>query len=68
MEDYDFVRRMERLGPTAYVQNPPLITSSRRFAGRRAAAIVCGWLVIHALFWLNVSPDRLARIYKSNRQ
>ena len=68
MEDYDFVRRMERLGPTAYVQNPPLITSSRRFVGRHAVAIVCGWLVIHALFWLNVSPDRLARIYKSNRQ
>jgi hypothetical protein len=41
---------------------------SRRFVGCHAVAIVCGWLVIHALFWLNVSPDRLARIYKSDRQ
>jgi hypothetical protein len=68
MEDYDFVRRLERLGPTAYLQNPSLITLSRRFVGCHAVAIVCGWLVIHALFWLNVSPDRLARIYKSDRQ
>ena len=63
MEDFDFVRRMERLGKTCCITDPPLITSSRRFAGRNPVAIVCGWLKLHALFYLGVSPDRLAKIY-----
>ncbi len=63
MEDYDFVRRLERAGPTICINDPPLVTSSRRFAGRSPAAIVLGWLKIHALFHLGVSPDRLARLY-----
>ena len=61
MEDYDFVRRPARFGPTICINDPPLVTSSRRFAGRSPAAIVLGWLEIHALFHLGVSPDRLAR-------
>ena len=63
MEDYDFVRRLERAGPTICIDDPPLVTSSRRFTGRSPAAIVFGWLEIHALFHLGVSPDRLARLY-----
>ena len=60
MEDYDFVRRLERAGPTICINDPPLVTSSRRFIGRSPAAIVFGWLKIHALFHLGVLPDRLA--------
>lgn len=67
MEDYDFVRRMERAGPTACIAEPPLITSARRFRGRPALAIVAGWLAIHALFHLGVDPERLARLYRSER-
>ncbi len=63
MEDYDFVRRLERAGPTCRVEEPPLTTSSRKFAGRRASVIMFGWVVIHALYWLGVSPERLARFY-----
>jgi rSAM/selenodomain-associated transferase 2 len=63
MEDYDFVRRLERAGPTCRVDDPPLVTSSRKFAGRRASAIVWGWVVIHVLYWLGVSPERLAGFY-----
>jgi rSAM/selenodomain-associated transferase 2 len=63
MEDYDFVRRLERTGPTVCIGEPPLITSSRKFHGRHPVGIVCGWLWIHALWHLGVSPDRLARIY-----
>lgn len=63
MEDYDFVRRLERAGPTLCIGDPPLITSSRRFAGRNPAAIVCGWLKIHALYHLGIPSERLARIY-----
>jgi rSAM/selenodomain-associated transferase 2 len=65
MEDYDFVRRLERAGPTIRIDDPPLVTSSRKFAGRRPVAIFCGWSVVHVLYWLGVSPKRLARIYYS---
>jgi rSAM/selenodomain-associated transferase 2 len=71
MEDYDFVRRLERAGPTCRVEYPPLVTSSRKFAGRRPLAIVWGWTLVHLLYWAGVSPARLARIYypaRSSRQ
>jgi rSAM/selenodomain-associated transferase 2 len=67
MEDYDFNRRLERAGPTRCIAEPALLTSSRRFHGRRPAAIVAGWLWIHALFHLGVAPERLARLYDSGR-
>lgn len=67
MEDYDFTRRLERAGATCCICDPPLVTSSRRFVGRHPVAIVLGWLVIHALYHLGVSPDRLARLYNSQR-
>ncbi len=57
MEDYDFTRRLERLGETCCIEDPPLVTSSRRFHGRRPLQIVYGWLKIHALFHLGVSPE-----------
>jgi hypothetical protein len=68
MEDYDFTRRLERYGPTCCIEDPPVVTSSRRFRGRRPVAIVWGWLNIHALYHLGVSPDRLARLYDSQRR
>ena len=63
MEDFDFTRRLERFGPTCCIDDPPLITSSRRFDGRHPIGVVWGWLVIHALYYVNVSPSRLARLY-----
>jgi rSAM/selenodomain-associated transferase 2 len=63
MEDYEFVRRLERSGPTVRIDEPPLVTSSRKFAGRRATAIIAGWLLIHLLYALGFSPARLARLY-----
>jgi rSAM/selenodomain-associated transferase 2 len=68
MEDYDFIRRLERFGPTCCIDEPPLLTSSRRFEGRRPWAIVWGWIKIHALFHLGVSPARLAKLYNSERR
>jgi len=67
MEDYDLVRRLERAGETLCIDSPPLITSSRRFAGRRKWRIVAGWLAIHLLFHLRVPPALLARLYNSAR-
>lgn len=68
MEDYDFNRRMERFGRTCCIGDPPMITSSRRFRGRHPVAIVWGWVRIHLLYYLGVSPARLARIYDSARR
>jgi len=65
MEDWDFVRRLERFGGTCCIKDPPLVTSSRRFEGRRPLEILYGLVRIHALFWLGVSPDRLVEVYRS---
>jgi rSAM/selenodomain-associated transferase 2 len=65
MEDWDFVRRLERFGRTCCIKDPPLVTSSRRFEGRRPLEIFYGLVRIHALFWLGVSPDRLVEIYRT---
>jgi rSAM/selenodomain-associated transferase 2 len=64
MEDWDFVRRLERFGRTCCIEHPPLVASSRRFAGRHSLEILYGLVRIHALYWLGVSPDRLAEIYR----
>jgi rSAM/selenodomain-associated transferase 2 len=68
MEDYDLVRRLRRAVATACVAEPPLVTSARRFAGRRPAAIVLGWARIHLLYWLGVDPARLALLYDAERR
>jgi len=63
MEDWDLVRRLERWGRTLCIGEPPLVTSSRKFAGRRGPAIVWGWILIHLLYLAGVAPERLARLY-----
>jgi rSAM/selenodomain-associated transferase 2 len=65
MEDYDLVQRMEKSGRTLCIADSPLVTSSRRFERRRPTAIVSGWLIIHTLYHLGVSPDVLAWLYRS---
>lgn len=68
MEDYDLVRRMEAAGPTLCIEEPPLVTSSRRFHGRHPFAIVGGWLMLHLFFHVGLSPHLLARLYDSERR
>ena len=68
MEDYDFTRRLERRGRTCCIAEPPLVTSARRFEGRRPLAIVLGWMEIHALYHLGVPPRWLARRYEAQRR
>ena len=63
MEDFDFVRRLERMGRTCCIAEPPLVTSSRRFDGRHPAAIVYGWIKVHGLFLVGIPATRLAAIY-----
>jgi rSAM/selenodomain-associated transferase 2 len=68
MEDYDFTRRLERKGRTCCIEHPHLTTSSRRFEGRRPLSIVWGWIEIHLLFHLGISPTFLARRYEAQRR
>ena len=68
MEDYDLCRRLERSGKTICIAEPPVTTSSRRFEGRWPPRIVAGWLLIHLLYYLGISPDVLARLYRTERQ
>lgn len=66
MEDFDFIRRMERAGRTVCIADPPALTSSRRFEGRKPWRIVSQWIVIHLLFFVGCPPGLLARIYRSD--
>ncbi len=62
MDDYDFVRRLERLGPTACLPVGAL-TSSRRWRALGIPRTVLSWVLIRWLFIAGVDPARLARLY-----
>jgi rSAM/selenodomain-associated transferase 2 len=66
MDDYDFVRRLERLGRTACLPGPA-ITSGRRWRRLGASRTVASWTLIQAGFVLRVPPRRLAKLYRSAR-
>lgn len=68
MEDWDLVRRMAGAGRLACIAEPPLRTSSRRFAGRGQGEILAHWARIHLLYWAGRPPERLAEIYDSGRE
>jgi rSAM/selenodomain-associated transferase 2 len=68
MEDFDFSQRLERAGNTTCIKEPPIVSSSRRFAGRKRWRIVTGWIVMHVLYYLGAPPDRLAALYNSARR
>jgi hypothetical protein len=68
MEDYEFVRRLERAGPTCRIDDPPLVTSARRFRNRAWPAALWGWTKIHLLYWFGVSTERLARMYARDQE
>lgn len=67
MEDLDFCRKLQRAGRTVCIADPPLVTSARRFHGKHPVRVVAGWLWLHALYHLRVSPDALARRYYGRR-
>ncbi len=65
-EDYDFVRRLERLARRNRNRTMPLplplVASARRFQ-RGAGRVLLTWASFQILFSLGVSPHWLARIY-----
>ena len=66
MDDYDFVRRMERSVRTQCLPGPAT-TSDRRWRQQGVARTVMSWWVIRWLFVAGVAPDRLVRLYRRVR-
>ena len=66
MEDYDFVRRLERRGSTRCLPGPA-VTSARRWQRLGIPRTVFAWVAIRWLFLAGVDPKRLARIYPHTR-
>lgn len=66
LEDLDFGRRLKRCGRVALLE-PPVEVSVRRYQTRGVArTIVTNW-VIWLLYFVGVSPARLARLYRDVR-
>ena len=63
MDDYDFVRRLERGAGRTLCLPGPATTSSRRWRNAGIARTVLAWLAIRWLFVAGVSPHRLRRLY-----
>jgi len=63
MDDYDFVRRLERSGRTRCLPGPAM-TSSRRWRSIGIVRTVLAWFVIRWLYVAGVSPERLVRLYR----
>lgn len=66
MEDYDFVRRLERLGRTACLPGPA-VTSGRRWRALGVSRTVLSWVMIRWLWLAGVPDRRLARLYRQVR-
>jgi rSAM/selenodomain-associated transferase 2 len=63
MDDYDFVRRLERSGDTRCLPGPAT-TSARRWRAIGIPRTVLAWFVIRWLYVAGVSPTRLVRLYR----
>ncbi|HEY2971601.1 MAG TPA: TIGR04283 family arsenosugar biosynthesis glycosyltransferase [Pyrinomonadaceae bacterium] len=61
-EDLDLLRELRKLGGIVHVP-ATVVTSSRRFEGRRFAFMFAKWMVMQALFWLGIQPRTLGRFY-----
>jgi rSAM/selenodomain-associated transferase 2 len=66
LEDYEFVRRLERATRTAYITDVEIVASARRFADRPLRTIAI-WAVIQGLGSAGVPPARLAKLYADLR-
>ena len=66
LEDLDFARRLKRHGRTVLI-DAPVTTAARRFLNQGVTrTIATNWL-IWSLYFVGVSPHRLARLYRAIR-
>ena len=67
LEDYEFARRLEASGRTAFL-HPPLAVSSRRWQVEGVGRTLWSWVIIQGLYLVGVSADRLAGWYQPVRK
>lgn len=70
MDDYEFVRRLERAGRTVCLR-PPMLVSDRRWRVQGLFPTLFSWVWIQTLYSLGVPASRLARWYgpvRNNRK
>ena len=65
-EDLDLVRRLRKVGRFVHLDTR-IVTSSRRFENRNFAGMWIHWTALQLLYWAGVSPNLLARWYRSGR-
>ncbi|MEJ7849745.1 MAG: TIGR04283 family arsenosugar biosynthesis glycosyltransferase [Pyrinomonadaceae bacterium] len=63
-EDLELVRRLRKIGKVVTL-NAEILTSSRRFENRAFLPVFIRWILFQCLYWIGVSPHRMARIYHS---
>lgn len=63
MEDFDFVRRLERFGKTQCIKKVPIRSSTRRFKRKHPLELLFMWIKMHVLFAFGVGDNDLAVIY-----
>jgi rSAM/selenodomain-associated transferase 2 len=66
MHDYAFSKEMQKAGRCAYIREPCVFASARRFRGKELQTLAL-WLAIQALYLLGVPPRRLSRYYPDIR-
>lgn len=66
MEDFELVRRLKRVGSVSTVA-APVVTSARRWEDRGVLRTTIINQLIILLYWLGVSPQRLARLYRGRK-
>lgn len=62
MDDYEFIRRLERAGRTVCLK-PPMLVSDRRWRVQGLFRTLSSWVWIQSLYSLGVPAERLARWY-----
>ena len=67
MDDYDLVRRLERLPGRTVCLPGPALTSSRRWRQAGLPRTLFAWAAIRWLYVAGVAPERLARLYRTVR-
>jgi len=66
MEDIEFSRRLKQRGKTACLRQK-VSTSSRRWEGHGMVRTVLLMWRLRLLYWLGVSPEKLADMYRDAR-
>ena len=66
LEDYEFARRLRRIGQLAYL-NEPIWVSDRRWRNNGLLRTMASWFFIQSLYYAGVPPKHLVRLYRHIR-